>query len=43
MREVLDAPDKVWAPRAGEPVIARVRTAEEADAASEVPCAAGVA
>ncbi len=24
MREVLDAPDEVWAPKAGEPVIARV-------------------
>ncbi len=24
MREVLDAPDRVWAPKAGEPVIARV-------------------
>ena len=25
MREVLDAPDRVWAPKAGEPVIARVK------------------
>jgi glutamate synthase domain-containing protein 1 len=24
MREVLDAPDEVWAPKAGEPVVARV-------------------
>jgi glutamate synthase domain-containing protein 1 len=28
MREVLDAPDNVWAPKAGEPVIARVQGAE---------------
>ena len=27
IREVLDAPDEVWAPRAGEPVIARVKGA----------------
>ena len=27
IREVLDAPDEVWAPRAGEPVIARVQGA----------------
>jgi glutamate synthase domain-containing protein 1 len=25
IREVLDAPDEVWAPRAGEPVVARVQ------------------
>jgi glutamate synthase domain-containing protein 1 len=25
MREVLDAPDRVWSPKAGEPVIARVK------------------
>ncbi|NTU72149.1 MAG: glutamine amidotransferase family protein [Coriobacteriia bacterium] len=28
MREVLDAPDAVWAPKAGEPVIARVKGME---------------
>ena len=28
MREVLDAPDKVWAPKAGEPVVARVQGME---------------
>ena len=28
MREVLDAPDDVWAPKAGEPVIARVKNME---------------
>jgi glutamate synthase domain-containing protein 1 len=43
LHEVLHAPDRVWSPRAGEPVIARVRTAAEADAAGEVPLAAGVA
>ena len=45
MREVLDAPDKVWMPEAGEPVIARI---EDMDwpihgdlhlSASEVSCA----
>ncbi len=45
MREVLDAPDKVWAPRAGEPVIARVKGQDwpiHGDlhlSASEVSCA----
>ena len=29
IREVLDAPDQVWAPRAGEPVIARVQGAAQ--------------
>jgi glutamate synthase domain-containing protein 1 len=29
IREVLDAPDQVWAPRAGEPVIARVAGAAQ--------------
>jgi glutamate synthase domain-containing protein 1 len=28
MREVLDAPDEVWAPKAGEPVVARVQGME---------------
>jgi len=28
IREVLDAPDRVWAPKAGEPVIARVEVRE---------------
>jgi glutamate synthase domain-containing protein 1 len=28
IREVLDAPDRVWAPKAGEPVIARVEGME---------------
>jgi glutamate synthase domain-containing protein 1 len=45
MREVLDAPDEVWAPKAGEPVIARVKGMEwpiHGDlhlSASEVSCA----
>lgn len=45
MREVLDAPDKVWAPKAGEPVIARVKGQDwpiHGDlhlSASEVSCA----
>jgi len=45
MREVLDAPDKVWAPKAGEPVIARVKGMEwpiHGDlhlSASEISCA----
>lgn len=30
LHEVLDAPDRVWSPRAGEPVIARVRDAARA-------------
>jgi glutamate synthase domain-containing protein 1 len=30
LHEVLDAPERVWAPRAGEPVIARVRGADQA-------------
>lgn len=45
MREVLDAPDRVWAPKAGEPVIARVKGMEwpiHGDlhlSASEISCA----
>jgi len=45
MREVLDAPDKVWMPKAGEPVIARIEGQDwpiHGDlhlSASEVSCA----
>ena len=45
IREVLDAPDRVWAPKAGEPVIARVKGMDwpiHGDlhvSASEVSCA----
>jgi glutamine phosphoribosylpyrophosphate amidotransferase len=45
MREVLDAPDDVWAPKAGEPVVARVKGMEwpiHGDlhlSASEISCA----
>jgi len=45
MREVLDAPDEVWAPKAGEPVIARIEGVEwpiHGDlhlSASEISCA----
>ena len=31
LHEVLDAPERVWSPRAGEPVIARVRAADGDD------------
>jgi glutamine phosphoribosylpyrophosphate amidotransferase len=45
MREVLDAPDRVWAPKAGEPVIGRIEGMEwpiHGDlhlSASEISCA----
>ena len=45
IREVLDAPDQVWAPKAGEPVVARVEGMEwpiHGDlhlSASEISCA----
>jgi len=45
MREVLDAPDRVWAPKAGEPVVARIEGMEwpiHGDlhlSATEVSCA----
>jgi glutamate synthase domain-containing protein 1 len=39
LHEVLDAPDRVWSPRAGEPVIARVRASE--DATHDAPTPAG--
>jgi glutamate synthase domain-containing protein 1 len=43
LHEVLGAPDRVWSPRAGEPVIARVRTADDKAARAVEPMTAGVA
>ena len=43
LHEVLDAPERVWSPRAGEPVIARVRAADETAGAPVEAFTAGVA